>query len=88
MFIAGKVRLKIIFITATSDGKFCFTLNFDLIKLYHLLGWFRANKFFAKVFALGFLLSLLLFPLLIFELLDHEAPPCPKARPVEHLGEE
>ena len=84
----GEVRLEILLITATSDGEFCFPLNFDLIELYHLLGWFRADEFFAKVFTLSFLLPLLLFPLLVFELLDHVAPPCPKARLVVHLGEE
>ena len=88
MLIAGHVGFEIVVITATCDGKFLFTLNFDRIELYRFLGWLCADKFFAKVFAFGFLLSLLFLPLLVFEFLDHIAAPSPKACPVEHLGEE
>ena len=88
ILIAGHVRFIFLLVTATSDCEFGFAFNLDRIELYRFLGRLSTNKFFAKVFTFSFLLPLLLFPLFVFELLDHKAAPCPKACPVEHLCEE
>ena len=86
--IADELRVGLFILTATGDGKFGLTFNLDRLLLYNLLGWFGGDEFFAEVFALGFLLPLLLLPLLVLEVLDHEAAPRPEARPVEHLRQE